>query len=114
MKINTDSLVTFIIMWGIPFFMVARGFLKMNSEDKKSVIIDFTSHTFISTIGFIVIGGFFIHVGTLLGIAIIKFIGIVLLTLGGIFSVLDLWRDSKVKSILILILVSAVIFINVN
>ena len=114
MKINTDSLVTFIIMWGIPIFMVARGFLKMNSEDKKSVIIDFTSRRFISTIGFMVIGGFFIHLGTLLGVAIIKFIGIVLLTLGGISSVLDSWRDSKVKSIVILILVSSVIYLNGN
>ncbi|MBK5446305.1 MULTISPECIES: hypothetical protein [unclassified Peribacillus] len=36
MNIKTDSLVTFIIMWGIPTFMVVRGYLKMITDDKKS------------------------------------------------------------------------------
>ena len=113
MEINIDSLVTFIIMWGIPIFVGTRAFFKMNTEDKKSVIIDFKSRRFISTIGFIVIGGFFIHIGTLLVVGIIKFIGIGLFTLGGVFSIFCLWKDSKLKSILIFILFSSVIFLNI-
>ena len=114
MNTNIDSLIVFIIMWGIPIFMTVSVFLKMSTEDKNSVINDFSSRRSISTIGFIVIGGFFIHLGTLIGIGLIEFFGIILFTLGGIFSFFDLWNDSKGKSILILILVSTVIFLNVN
>ena len=28
-------------MWGIPTFMVVRGYLKLNADDKKSAINDF-------------------------------------------------------------------------
>ncbi|MBL3645957.1 hypothetical protein [Peribacillus frigoritolerans] len=114
MNIDTDSLVTFIFMWGIPTFMVVRGYLKMNTDDKKSVANDFRSRRFIFTIGFIVIGFFFTHLGTLLAISIIKEIGIVLLILGGFFSMLNMWKESKIKSMLILVLLSVVIFLNVN
>ncbi|MFF5399498.1 hypothetical protein ACFY4F_19305 [Peribacillus butanolivorans] len=114
LNIDTDSLVTFIFMWGIPTFMVVRGYLKMNTDDKKAVINDFSSRRFIFTIGFFVIGAFFTHLGTLFAISIIKVIGIVLLILGGIFSMLDMWKESKIKSMLILVLLSVVIFLNVN
>lgn len=73
-------------MWGISTFIVLRGYLKLNTDDKKSVINDFRSRRFIFTICFIVIGGFFTHLGTLMDIGIIKSVGIVLLILGGIFS----------------------------
>ena len=112
LKIDTDSLVTFLIMWGIPTFMFVRAYLKMNTDDKKSAINDFRSRRFIFTLGFIVIGTFFTQLGTLFAISIIKVIGIVLLILGGIFATLDMWKRSKIKSLLILVLLSLVISLN--
>ena len=114
MNIDTDSLVIFIIIWGMPIFIVVKSYLKMNTDDKKSVFNDFMSWRFIFTIGFTIIGCFFIHLGNLLAIDIIKLIGIVLFILGGIISILDVWKKSKVKSMLLLVLMSVVIFFNVN
>ncbi|MEC2075845.1 hypothetical protein [Metabacillus fastidiosus] len=109
MNINTDSLVTFIIIWGIPTFMVARGYLKMNAANKKSALSDFKSSRFIFTTGFMIIGAFCTHLGILLAINIIELIGIGVFTLGGIFSVFDMWKISKIRSVFILVLVSIAI-----
>ncbi|MFE3576807.1 hypothetical protein [Lysinibacillus sp. NPDC059133] len=113
MIIDTLSVVIFVIVWGIPVFMVVRGYLKMNTYDKKSAINDFRSRHFIFTIGFMVIGLFFTHLGTLFAVSIIRIIGIVLMILGGIFSVLTTWKESKIRSMLILILLSIIISVNV-
>ena len=72
MNVDTDSLVPFIIMWGIPTFMVVRAYLKMNPDDQKSAINDFKSSRFIFTIGFIVIGAFLAHLGFLFSVSIIE------------------------------------------
>ena len=106
MSVDIDSLVTFIIMWGIPTFMVVRAYLKMNIEDRKSAINDFKSSRFIFTIGFIVIGAFLAHVGFLFSVSIIEMIGLVFFALGGIFSAFDTWKKSKTKSVFILVLIS--------
>ncbi|MGE6376395.1 hypothetical protein [Peribacillus muralis] len=113
MNLNIDSLVTFILIWGIPAFMVTKSYLKMHTDDKKSAINDFKSRGFIFTIGFIVIGTLFTHLGNLFAISIIKVIGISFFILGGIFSMIDMWRKSKMKSLLILVLLSVVIFLNI-
>ena len=112
MNVDTDSLVTFIIMWGIPTLMVVRVYLKMNPDDQKSAINDFKSSRFIFTIGFIVIGAFLAHVGFLFSVSIIEMIGIVFFTLGGIFSAFDAWKKSKTKSMFILVLLSVVLFLD--
>ena len=110
MSVDIDSLVTFIIMWGIPTFMVVRAYLKMNIEDQKSAMNDFKSSRFISTIGFIVIGAFLAHVGFLFSVSIIEMIGIVFFfALGGIFSAFNTWKKSKIKSVFILVLISVAI-----
>jgi len=114
LNIDTDSLVTFIIMWGIPTFMVFRAYIKMNTDDKKSAMSDFKSRHFISTIGFLLTGAFFAQIGALFSISIMKVMGIVLLVLSGFFSMLDMWKKSKIKSICILVLLSFVIFLNVT
>ncbi|AST94264.1 hypothetical protein BC6307_07345 [Sutcliffiella cohnii] len=114
MEINTDSLVTFIIMWGIPIFMVFRGYFKLDTDDKKSAMKDFRSKRFILTIGFIVGGVFLTHLGVLFAINILKGIGIAILIIGGIFSTIEMWKESKIKSVPILILVSFVVLINVT
>lgn len=114
MNIDKDSLVTFIIMWGVPTFMVVRAYWKMDTEDKKSVIHDFSSRRFITTMGFMVIGIFMTHVGSLLSVSTMKVIGIILLILAGIFSVFNMWKESKMKSLCILVLLSVIIFLNVS
>ncbi|MGE7094309.1 hypothetical protein ACQKII_23340 [Lysinibacillus sp. NPDC048646] len=113
MRIDTMSLVIFVIIWGIPTFMVVRGYLKMNPDDKKSAMHDFRSRHFIVTIGFIVIGYFLTHVGTLFAVSIIQIIGVTLMILGGILSMLTRWKKSKISSMLILVVLSIVIYINV-
>lgn len=113
MSIDTLSVVTFVIVWGIPAFMVVKGYLKLNSDDKKSAVSDFRSRHFIFTIGFIVIGFFLTHLGTLLAVSIMKIIGIVFMILGGICSVLTTWKKSKIRSMFILVLLSIIISINI-
>ncbi|QDQ02372.1 hypothetical protein FOH38_18880 [Lysinibacillus fusiformis] len=113
MNIDTMSLVIFVITWGIPTVMVVRGYLKMNPDDKKLAMHDFKSRRFIFTIGFIVIGYFLTHVGTLFALSFIQLIGVTLMILGGILSMLTTWKKSKISSILILVVLSIVIYINV-
>lgn len=111
MSVGADSLVPFIIMWGIPTFTVVRAYLKMNPDDQKSAINDFKSSRFIFTIGFIVIGAFLAHLGFLFSVSIIKFVGLVFFALGGIFSAFDTWKKSKTKSVFILVLISVALFL---
>ncbi|MFB5088173.1 hypothetical protein PGC35_13350 [Psychrobacillus sp. PGGUH221] len=103
---DTDSLIPFIIIWGIPAFMVVRGYLKMNTEDKKSAINDFRSRRFILTIGFIVMGAFFAHLGSLFAIRMMELIGYVFLALGGFLSAINMWNKNKIKSVIILVLIA--------
>lgn len=113
MNVDTDSLVPFIIMWGIPTFMVVRAYLKMNTDDRKSAINDFKSARFIFTIGFLVIGAFVAHLGILFSLRVVEIIGIIFLTLGGIFSAFDIWKRSKIRSVFTLVIVLVVIFVSV-
>ena len=112
MNIDTGSLVTFIIMWGIPTFLVIRSYLKMDTDDKKSTMNNFKSRRFILTFGFIIIGVLFIHLDILFTNTIIKISGIGLLLIGGIFSTIDMWKFSKIKSLLNLILISIAVFLS--
>lgn len=109
MSVGADSLVPFIIMWGIPTFMVIRAYLRMNMEDRKSAINDFKSSRFTFTIGFIVIGAFLAQLGFLFSVSIIEFIGLVFFALGGFFSAFDTWKKGKINSVFILILISVAI-----
>ncbi|WP_069201877.1 hypothetical protein [Bacillus niameyensis] len=113
MKVAIDSLVIFFIAWGIPVFMVTRVYLKMGTDDKKSVRNDFSSKQFIFTTGFFLIGVFLIHLGATFTVNMIKVMGLVLFSVGGFFTILDSWNKSKIRSLLFLILVSSVVFLNV-
>ena len=113
MSVDADSLVPFIIMWGIPTFMVGRAYLRMSMEDRKYVISDFKSSRFILTIGILVIGAFVTHLGVLFSIRIIKGIGIIFLTLGVVFSAFDIWKRSKIRSVFTLVIGLVVIFVSV-
>ncbi|MBX0314688.1 hypothetical protein [Planococcus glaciei] len=112
MNIDTDGLVTVIIMWGTPLVMMSWAYWKMSAEDKADVRSDFSSWRFISTIGFISAGTFLMQVASLFGIDIFKISGISLLVLGGIFNTFNQWKDSKMKSMVVIALLSFVIFIN--
>lgn len=103
-NVDNDSLIPFIIIWGIPAFMVVRGYLKMNTDDKKSAMNDFKSRRFILTIGFMVMGAFFAHLGSLFAIRIMELIGIVFFVLGGFLSAINMWNKNKIKSVIILVL----------
>ncbi|MFZ0443609.1 MAG: hypothetical protein WAM95_02950 [Bacillus sp. (in: firmicutes)] len=113
MSVDTDSLVPFILMWGIPTFMVVRAYLKMNPDDQRSAINDFKSRHFILTIGFLVIGAFIAHVGILFSLRFIEIMGIIFFILGGIISAFDIWNRSKIRSVFTLVIVLVVIFVNV-
>lgn len=101
LKVDTYSLISFIILWGIPTFMIVRKYLKMNTNDKKIAINDSRSHRFIFTTGFIVLGVLFIHLGLILTLCILKLIGFVFLTLGGFISILNKWNKNKNKGVLV-------------
>ena len=101
------------MMWGIPTFMVVRAYLKMDPDDQRSAINDFKSRHFILTIGFLGKRAFVAHLGILFSISIIKIIGIIFFTLGGIFSTIDIWERSKIRSVFTLVLVFVAIFASV-
>lgn len=114
MDMDIDSLVTFMIAWGIPASMVSWGYYKMDRADRKSAMDDFTSLRFILTIGSIVLGAFVIHLGSLLSIPLLKMLGLALFVSGGICSVIMTWPTSKIRSLLIIALVCLTIYLNLG
>ncbi|WP_394121829.1 hypothetical protein [Planococcus donghaensis] len=114
MNINIDSLVTFILMWGIPAAMMGWTYLKMDKADRKSAKEDFKSTPFIFAFGFGAGGIFLIHLGNVLTIDLLKIIGIGFLVIGGLYVTIDLWKTSKIKSILMAALVSYLVFLNLS
>ena len=114
MNINTDSLVTFMLMWGIPAVMMSWAYFKMSKTDRKSAKEDFKSIPFIFAFGFGAGGIFLIHLGNLLTFDLLKIIGIGLLAIGGLYVTIDLWKTSKIKSLLMIALMSYLIFLNLS
>ena len=110
MNLDFDRVMTFIIMWGIPIFMVLRTYLKMDNDEKTSAKNDFKKPRFIFTIGFVVIGLFLSQLGSIVSIKLINLIGIIMLVIGGILSTFDIWKSSKIKSMFVLILIIISIF----
>ncbi len=110
LNIDTDSLVTFLIMWGITTFMVVRTYLKMDTDDRDSAKKDFRSSHFIFTFGLLLIGYFLASIGNLLTLNIIKLLGIFLMIISGITITVDMWKKNKVKSMLTPMLIAVAIF----
>ncbi len=111
MNIDTDALIMFLIMWGIPTFMVARGYLKMSEEEQKEAMTDVKSPRFISTVGFSIIGVFLATLGGLLKVDVMKMSGHIFITIGIIVSIVTMWKTSKLRSILLLLLLLVLFFI---
>lgn len=114
MNINSDSLITFIIMWGTPAIMMLITYLKMTKEEKNDVIKEFTSSRFIFTIGFLVTGIFLDSLGNLLTLNIMKLLGTPLIIVAGTNIVVDQWKKNKVKSILITLLILVLIGLTIS
>ncbi|CEG26399.1 hypothetical protein [Bacillus sp. B-jedd] len=114
MNITTDSLVVLCITLGIPTFMGIREYLKMDQDDKKTVMKDFRSPDFIFTIGFFVLGALLTQLGDLFTFSTIKGIGFVLIMISSIVSTFHTWKKSRFKSLIIFILISFLIFLNVK
>ena len=107
---DSSQVVPFILMWGIPVFMVTITYLKMDTEDRDSAKSDFKTPQFIFTIGFLVIGLFLAQIGGIISIKIVNLIGIIILTVGGIVAGIDMWKTSKGKSLWIFLLIIIVIY----
>lgn len=111
MEINTDALVSFIILWGTPSVMCTVAYLKMSQDERRDVIEEFTTRRFIFTIGFLTIGGFLASLGNLISVNVVKFIGLALLIVSGSTSVVTMWSRKKAKSLLIVMLVGVSIYV---
>lgn len=83
-----------------------RAYIKMNTEDQRSVVNDFKSRSFILTIGFMVMDAFLTHLGSLFAFKKIELIGTVFFTLGGILSAVNIWNKSKIKSLIFVFIVA--------
>lgn len=110
MNIDIDSLIHFLLMWGTPAIMMLIAYLKMSKDDRDDVKKDFKTAKFILTIGFLVIGYFLASLGNLVALNILKLLGIPLMIIAAITIAMDMWNKSKVKSILIPILILVAIF----
>ncbi|PAQ16033.1 hypothetical protein CD798_03040 [Bacillaceae bacterium SAOS 7] len=110
MNIDTGALVMFLIMWGIPTFMVVRGYLKMSEEEQREAMTDFKSPQFIFTVGFLVIGFLFAMLGDLLKVASMEIGGNSLMAIGGIVSIIRIWKINKLGSVLLFLLLLLAIF----
>src|SRR5699024_10122446 len=104
----------FIIFWSFVFGSMIYGYIKMDDSDRQDVKDEFTNPRFIFTIG-ILIGGFFLAMlGTGLNFDIITWIGVAMIVIGGIGTVLDMWKEKmKVRAVYILILfiISIIVFL---
>ncbi|MGP4074779.1 hypothetical protein [Halobacillus sp. K22] len=109
MEIGIDSLISFIILWGTPGVVVGVTYFRMDKSERNEAIDDFKSFHSIFTVGFLTIGAFLSSLGNLLSIDIFKYTGISLLAIAGVTSVIMMWNKSKVRSLVIIILVGVAI-----
>ncbi|MEI3611869.1 hypothetical protein [Pseudogracilibacillus sp. SO30301A] len=109
---DSSRMVPFILMWGIPIFIVMRAYLKLDTKDRNSAKKDFKTPNFIFTIGFLIIGLFLAQIGSIFSITIVNLIGIILLAVGGIVAGIDMWKTSKGKSIWVLLFTIIMIYVS--
>ena len=110
MNIDIDRVIPFLIMWGFPLFFMVRAYVKMDTNDRSDVKNDFKKPNFIFTIGFLAAGLFITQIGSILSIHIVNGVGTLILVIGGIVSAIDSWGRSKIKSLLVPVLVAVAIF----
>lgn len=86
----------------------------MDAADQKSAMDDFKSRRFIFTLGFVGFGFFLCHLGSLLSLSFFKTIGVFLLAVGGFFSIINTWKISKRRSLMIFGLIGVMIYLNIS
>lgn len=101
MTINTDAVIIFCILWGTPLLTMLVTYLKMSTRDKREAHRDFCSARFLGTLGAIAVGVFIASLGNLLHVLWLTYGGIILLSLGAIGTIITNWKDRKVISILV-------------
>ncbi|RRN73927.1 hypothetical protein EI200_04405 [Peribacillus simplex] len=94
---NIDAIVRFVLMIGIPAFMMWRGYKKMSEEERNDVKTAFTSKRFISTIGLVVLGWVFFLLEPIFEMTWMETIGVVLLSIGIMVSIVLTWLDTTSK-----------------
>jgi hypothetical protein len=105
----TDSIITILLIWGIPVFMVVRAFLKMSLAEREEALTDFKSFRLISTIGLMSLGAFLAHVGMVFSLDIVEMAGMVSLVIGCLISAVDLWKSNRGRSALMLVITFVVL-----
>ncbi|MGB6408326.1 MAG: hypothetical protein WBF39_12675 [Planococcus donghaensis] len=114
MNTDTDSLVTFLIAFGVPVGMMIRAYFKMNETDQESVKSDFASRSFLLSIGSFASGNFLIEFSDTFSTHPLRLVGFVLLIIGAIGSGIITWKSSKVRSLLIVALFSVLIYFHLS
>lgn|GEM_PF-3465153 len=114
MNTDTDSLVTFLIAFGVPVSMMVRAYFKMNETDQQSVKSEFTSRNFLLSIGSVALGNFLIEFSDTFSTPSLRLVGFVLLVIGAIGSGIITWKSSKVRSLLIVALFSVLIYFHLS
>ncbi|PAD66364.1 hypothetical protein CHH83_24380 [Bacillus sp. 7586-K] len=94
----------FLFMWGIPGLLVIRSYLKLSAEEKRSVINEFKHPQLIFTVGFTLLGVFITHLAAIGSNDFIRIIGNVFLLIGGLVTMVVIWRISKIRSLFVFIL----------
>ena len=114
MNTDIDSLVIFLIAFGIPIGMMARAYFKMNETDQQSVKPDFTSRSFLLSIGSVALGNFLIEFSDTFSTPPLRLVGFVLVVIGVIGSVIVTWKSSKVRSLLIVVAFSVLTYFQLS
>ncbi|MBU8854904.1 hypothetical protein C2I27_16185 [Priestia megaterium] len=109
MSVDTDRLVSFFILWGIPAVFSIIEYFKLSKTEKKEAIRDLTSLKSIVTIGFILIGGVMASLGRVLSLLPLRVIGIFILAIGGIVGAVEAWKTERKRSIVILVFIVSMI-----
>ncbi|MBT2666859.1 hypothetical protein J7J00_15270 [Bacillus sp. ISL-4] len=115
---NIDAIVRFVLMIGIPAFMMWRCYKKMSEEEQNDVKTDFTSKRFISTIGLMALGWVFFLLEPIFEMTWMETIGVVLLSIVIMVSIVLTWlnapskRKAVLKTIPLLIAFSILLWVN--
>lgn len=82
----------------------------MDKEERDEAKEEFKKPRFIFSFGFILLGLLITQLGIVFRIDIISIIGIILFAIGGVVSIIDTWRTSKWRSLLIVLLLLIAVY----
>lgn len=91
-------------MWGIPSLLVISYYFKLSAEEKRSVIKEFKSPQLIFTVGFTLLGVFLTNIAAIGSNDFVRILGNVFLLIGGLVTMVVIWKVSKIRSLFVFIL----------